>query len=95
MKKICEWCKCEFQTLHGNRAKYCSMACSGMARRKLNFLRREAKAKELGITVDELKRRIKRGYEARSRYGNGRIVYGLKRPKTYKEIRAANRRRQI
>ena len=53
MTKICEWCKCEFQTKH-RETRYCSGECAAMAHRKHCFLRREAQAKELGITIEEV-----------------------------------------
>jgi len=90
MTKICEWCKCEFtpRHSHGARMKFCSHECACMAKRKLNQEKREARAKELGITVDELIRRSKRGRVGlRDSQPNH---YKLKRPKTYAEIRAYN-----
>ena len=92
MTKICEYCKCVFDTTRRD-ARYCSIQCSGMALRKRNFLKREARARELGITVEELIRRIKRG-----RVGLRDSMpkrYKIKRPKSYAEIRAANRRHPI
>ena len=53
MTKICEWCKCEFETKHG-KSRFCSNECAAMAHRKHCFLRREAQAKELGITIEEV-----------------------------------------
>ena len=90
MKKSCEWCKCEFtpRHSHGARMKFCSRECAGMAKRKLNQEKREARAKELGITVDELIRRSKRGRVGLRDSQPKR--YKLKRPKTYAEIRAYN-----
>ncbi len=60
MKKICEWCKCEFETQHG-KAQYCSGECAAMAHRKHCFLKREAKAKELGVTIEEVERLTRSG----------------------------------
>ena len=59
-----------------------------MAKRKLNQEKREARAKELGITVDELIRRSKRVRVGlrdiqQKRYGH--------RPKSYREIVAYNK----
>ena len=88
MKKICEWCKCEFNAKRA-AARFCSRKCDGMARRKATFEHREAKAKALGITVEELARmarRQKRGIHWKR---------DMKRPKTYREIRAANRKHPI
>ena len=90
MKKICEWheCRREFETTHGKKVRFCSKACAGAALRKLNQEKREARARELGITVEELIRRSKRGRVGlRDSQPNH---YKLKRPKTYAEIRAYN-----
>ena len=88
MTKICEWCKCEFETKHG-KARYCSNECAGMAHRKRCFLKREAKAKELGVTIEELEKMIKRGRVGITNYPKRQKF--PKRPKTYKEIVAWNR----
>lgn len=88
MTMICEWCKCEVETSHGN-VRYCSKRCAGMAKRKLNQEKREARAKELGITVDELIRRSKRG-RVGLRDSQPKHYKYTKRPKTYKEIQAHN-----
>ena len=93
MKKICEWCKCEFEAKHG-KARYCSGECAAMARRKRNFEKREAKAKELGITVDELGKLIKRGRMGLRPAQPNKYKY-THRPKTYREIQAENRRRPL
>lgn len=61
MTKICEWCKCEFETTHG-KARFCSGECAAMAHRKHSFLKREAKAKEYGLSLDELEDIIRHGY---------------------------------
>ncbi len=53
MTKICEYCKCEFNTWK-SKTRYCSAECAAMAHRKHCFLRREAQAKELGITIEEV-----------------------------------------
>lgn len=53
MTKICEYCKCEFETKKKS-TKFCSRECAAMAHRKHCFLRREAQAKELGITIEEV-----------------------------------------
>ena len=60
MTKICEWCKCEFETKHG-KARYCSGECAAMAHRKHTFLKRDAKAKEYGLSLDELEDIIRHG----------------------------------
>ena len=60
MTKICEWCKCEFETKHG-KARFCSNECSAMAHRKHCFLRSEAQANELGVTIEEVERLTRRG----------------------------------
>ena len=94
MTKICEWCKREFEARYskGKQTKFCSHECACMAKRKLNQEKREARAKELGITVDELIRRSKRGRvglrdSQPKRYGH--------RPKSYREIVAANRKHPV
>ena len=90
MIKICEWCKCEFETKHG-KARYCSGECAAMARRKRNFEKREARAAELGITVDEL---LKRSHSRKNhiKIDPGRhYTSKMKRPKTYAEICAYNK----
>ena len=136
MTKICEWCKCEFETKHG-KARFCSNECAAMAHRKHCFLKREALAKELGVTIEEVERLTRQGWikyaleakrlgitieeakrrERAARYaktkalasaaGMGvkeyRKLYGMarkrrdpkRRPKTYAEILAENRRRPI
>ena len=94
MTKICEYCKCEFETKHGE-VRFCSVQCAGMARRKRNFEKREARAAELGITVEEL---LKRSHSRKNhiKIDQGRhYTSKMKRPKTYKEIQAENRRRPI
>lgn len=91
MTKICEWCKCEFETKSHKNVRYCSGECAAMARRKLNFEKREARAAELGITVEELLKR------SRSRKNRIKIdpcrsyTSKMKRPKTYKQIQAYNK----
>ena len=137
MTKICQWCKCEFETKSHKNVRYCSLQCGVMARRKLNFEKREAKAKELGVTIEEFERLTRKGLikhaleakrlgipieEARRResaaryaetkalaaafgisvkeyikcFGKARKQRDLKRrPKTYAEIKAANRRRPL
>jgi len=94
MTKICEWheCRREFETTHGKKVRFCSKACAGAALRKLNQEKREARARELGITVEELIKRTKRGRiglrdSQPKRYGH--------RPKSYREIVAANRKHPI
>lgn len=136
MTKICEWCKCEFEAKHG-KARYCSAECAAMAHRKHCFLRREAQAKELGITIEEVESLTRRGFikyaleakrlgipieEARRRKSAARYAetkalaaaagmsineyiksFGMarkrrdpnRRPKTYAEILAANRKHPI
>ena len=136
MKKICEWCKCEFETTHG-KARYCSNECAAMANQKHCFLRREAQAKELGVTIEEVESLTRRGllkyaFEAKrlgipieevrrlknaERYAKTKALaaaagmgikeyikifgsaskrrYPKRRPKTYAEIRAANRKHPI
>ena len=136
MTKICEWCKCEFETKHG-KTRYCSGECAAMAHRKHCFLRREAQAKELGITIEEVESLtrsglLKHALEAKRlglpikkavslreapRYAKIKALaaaagIGIKeyiksfsmarkrrdpnrRPKTYAEIQAANRKHPI
>ena len=136
MTKICEWCKCEFETKHG-KSRFCSNECAAMAHRKHCFLKREAQAKELGITIEEVERLTRRGlvkyaFEAKrlglpiekaksladaQRYAKIKALaaaagmsikkyiksFGTarkrrdpnRRPKTYAEIRAANRKHPI
>ena len=87
MKKICEWCKCEFTARP--RQKFCSRRCTDMAQRKRNHERREARAKALGITVEEL---VNLSYRNKVRINPCRTRSG---PKSYREIKAANRRHPI
>ena len=87
MKKICEWCKCEYKAAHEVN-KYCSRECARMAQRKLNHLKREARARELGITMEELIKRTKRGSVGLNAGHPKRAK--RQRPKTYAEIRAYN-----
>lgn len=136
MTKICKYCKCEFEAKHG-KARYCSGECAAMAHRKHSFLKREAKAKEYGLSLDEIEDIFRRGYgrylpEAKrlgitiwemikrvraerhaitkakdADCGMGVKEYirifgrhftrndGKRRPKTYAEIRAANRKHPI
>lgn len=86
MIRICEYCRCEFNT-KSRKARYCSRACMGMAVRKAAFKHHEAMAARLGVTVEELMKMAKRG---EIRFGQP-----SKRPhrrwKTYKEIQAYNR----
>lgn len=89
MTKICKYCKCEFETKHGE-VRFCSVQCAGMARRKRNFEKREARAKELGITVDELVKMTKRGRMGLRPAQPNHYKY-TKRPKTYREIRTYNK----
>ena len=89
MTKTCEWCGVKFDTLH-KEVRFCSFRCSGMARRKRNQEKRETRAKELGITVEELIQRSKHGKRmGLSSKAGGHYKY-TKRPKTYKEIKAYN-----
>ena len=60
MTKICEYCKCEYNTWK-SKTRYCSPQCYRMANRKLLFLRREAQAKELGVTIEEVESLTRRG----------------------------------
>ena len=88
MTKIYEMCGGKFETTHGKKVRFCSKACAGAALRKLNQEKREARARELGITVEELIKRTKRGriglrYSQPKRYGH--------RPKSYREIVAYNK----
>ena len=85
MTKNCEWCKCEFKAW-SSAAKYCSRHCARMAQSKATFLLKEAKAKELGITVEEVSRLI---HNCKLSLGV-RNTFRAKRPKTYAEIRAYN-----
>ena len=90
MTKICEYCTCEFKP-HHSKSRYCSHECASMARRKLTFEKYEAEAARLGITIDALKKRIRRGRQA--------ILMAKKPkpkiPKTYAEIKAYNRAHPI
>lgn len=138
MTKICEWCKCEFDTgRKGKKPRYCSGECARMALRKDCFLKREAWAKELGVTIEEVESLTRRGLikyalEAKRlgipiknavslrespRYAETKALaaaagmsikkyikcFGMarkrrdlkRRPKTYAEIRAANRKHPI
>ena len=62
MKKICEWCKCEFETgRQGKKPRYCSLKCRSTAHRKHMYEKREAKAKEYGLSLDELEDIIRHG----------------------------------
>ena len=91
MTKICQYCKTPFDTgNHGNATKFCSRECRDMHARKRNHMMREAKAKELGVSIDELKKMVRRK-EVTLRFTKSNI----KRPKTYREIQAENRRRPI
>lgn len=125
MTKICEYCKCEFETKH-RETRYCSGECAAMAHRKHCFLRREAQAKELGITIEEVERLTRSGLlkhaleakrmglsieeevkrsRAEKRKGRRKRIsvsevdpkycVWIHRPKTYAEIRAANRKHPI
>ena len=60
MTKICEYCKCEFEAKKKS-VKFCSGECAAMAHRKHCFLRREAQAKELGVTIEEVESLTRRG----------------------------------
>lgn len=60
MKKICKWCKCEFEAKQ-NSVQYCSHRCAMMAQRKHCFLKHEAQAKELGVTIEEVERLTSQG----------------------------------
>ena len=92
MTKICEMCWAQFETTH-KEVRFCSKECAGMAHRKLNQEKREAKAKELGVTLEELAKMMRRG---RVGLSNQPKHYKYKnRPKTYKQIRAANRAHPI
>lgn len=91
MTKIFQYCKCEFSDTHTVR-RYCSKKCSGMAKSKRNQELREAKAKELGITVDELVKMTKRGRMGLRPAQPNKYKH---RPKTYNQIQAENRRRPI
>lgn len=90
MTKLCEYCKCEFKARH-SKSRYCSPECASMAFRKRTFEKHEAEAARLGITIDELKKRIRRGRQA--------ILMAKKpkpkKPKTYAEIKRDNRARKI
>ena len=94
MTKICEWCGREFET-NNKEAKFCSRKCTSMAERKRNQEKREARAKELGITVEELVKLIRHGKRMGIRPSQPRKYKHKKRPKTYKEIQAENRRRVV
>lgn len=86
MTKICQYCKCEYEAGY-SRQKYCSHECNGMALRKATFERHAALAEELGIPYEELVRtRRKLGLALANRRNGG------KHPKSYVQIRAANRR---
>ena len=91
MKKSCEWCKCEFETYKRSK-RYCSHACAMMAVRKRTFEQHEAKAQEMGITLDELEKLIRgRKLKLTDRKKRTRDTYKYThRPKTYAEIRAYN-----
>ena len=92
MTKICQYCKCEFESgRRGRPPKFCSRECANMHARKRNFEKREARAKELGITVEELLKRS-RSLKNRIKIDPGRhYTSKMKRPKTYREIRAYNK----
>lgn len=60
MTKICEWCKCDFET-QKKSTRFCSGECAAMAHRKHCFLKREAWAKELGVTIEEVERLTRSG----------------------------------
>ena len=81
MNKICEWCKCEFETKHGE-TRFCSHECATMAHRKHCFLKREAWAKELGVTIEEVESMTRRGL----------IKYALEAKKQGISIEEATRR---
>ena len=89
MNHICQYCKREFSDTHTVR-RYCSKKCAGIAKSKRNQELREAKAKELGITVEELGKLIKRGRMGLRPAQPNHYKY-TKRPKTYKEIQAYNK----
>ena len=93
MNYICQYCKREFSDTHTVR-RYCSKKCAGIATSKRNQELRETKAKELGIKVDELGKLIKRGRMG-LRPSQPKHYKYTKRPKTYREIQAENRRRPL
>lgn len=91
MTKICQYCKTPFKPGdHGGARKFCSRDCWRMHRRKVNHEKREAKAKELGVSIDELQKMVRRG-DVSLRF----TKLHIKQPKTYAQIRRENRRRVI
>lgn len=94
MKRTCQYCKTEFVTAHKEQ-RFCSRECQRMYKRRLLFERDEQLAARMGITLEELRRMRKSGAFSKNKQKDNPFAKWLKRPRTYAEIRAANRRRQI
>lgn len=80
----CEWCKTEFSSGQANR-RYCSRDCARMARRAETFHKREAEAKELGMSLEEYAAYRRRLYNEAPR----------RKSKSYAQIKRANRARRV
>ena len=95
MKKICQYCKTEFETSK-NAQRYCSPECRRMSLRRARFRYEEKLAARLGVTLEDLHRmRRARKRKPAKKKKDAPLVMWLKRPKTYAQIKAANRKRRL
>lgn len=94
MKKICQYCKTEFETSK-NAQRYCSPECKAMFLRRARFREEEKRAARLGVSLEDLHRIRKARKRNPAKKKDAPLVKWLKRPKTYAQIKAANRKRRL
>ena len=90
---LCQWCNSQVtprETPSGTRKypKYCSPECKRMAMRKRSFELVAARAAARGLTIEAYKRRSKRDLPIKG-------AFRMRHPKTYAEIKRANRARKV